>query len=672
MTTPTDPRDGRAAPNGAAPHKPRDATTHRDVIERVAAAIENPRSAATFRSDCAAWCRIHNVDLDAPAQITLGLDFHRWVEDLNAHLAKAHPGNSRAGKNLRSAARKMRAGFAGMVAAMDLPDDFCSAFRLAMDMNNMAPKQLNRILIERYHQGDRKKWYGSRLWGYYEGTGRPGKSWQGDSVQLLRQIEEVLSLPPESMVRRAYPQIILIKDPIPTPIAYREMQSARYGFNYKLAKLPKHLLQIWNEYSDWRRKTDHMINGKIVTVDLPKSIWQRPGSEEINRDVFLSYLGWAMLPAPEGPISDLPEKTRWMSGLGLKESELGFHLLFNINILWQFLEFRRHRQTHKKHTKSCLQILYLANSFVSTAWCFLLGNPHHAEKFGITPSESLAEWANRVEQVHQSILSIVRGLKNRVAQSERSADEPLRHVLNDEHPYRLILEMIERAEDLEPLPAMKYSWSVWARDMAILQMQVEIPLRSLNTRNLRIGINLIRESPTQQWRLFVPKEDLKNHFSEHAHNIDRLYSKETSEAIDRYINFGRENLCGAESDLFLLATRARFRKNAPENAINTKPMSEDGLYSIYAKHLGRHFGRTQGSNFFRHLMATSILKDDPTQVEVAAAVLNNSPKILAANYDHLIQGDMLRLADRWMKNQSDAKRRRQKRRNKRNPPDNNS
>lgn len=80
-------------------------------------------------------------------------------------------------------------------------------------------------------------------------------------------------------------------------------------------------------------------------------------------------------------------------------------------------------------------------------------------------------------------------------------------------------------------------------------------------------------------------------------------------------------------------------------------LSTEALADATAKYLRRYFGQGQGLNFFRHLIATSILKDNPTAVEVAAAVLNNSPDSVRKNYRHLTQADGLRLARTWFQQQ---------------------
>ncbi|MBV8380171.1 MAG: hypothetical protein JO369_05340 [Paucibacter sp.] len=666
MPPPSSPREGRPAPTRIA------APTHADVIERVATAIPNARSAATFRSDAGAWCRFNEVDTDTPAEITLGHSFEARLQELNTFLEKTYPGNPRAGKNIRGAANKLRASYAGMVATMELPDDFNAAFRAALDMNFMTPSKLNRILIEKYFKRERKTWYGSQIWGFYKGTARPGKSWRGDSTLMLQRIEEILGLPSESLVKRAYKNLDQIKPSAAKAIPYREMKSTIHGFDYALKHMPKHFLPVWNEYADWRAKPDHMIDGKIVPVTFPISIWQRKGTEEINREALLDYFGWLTLNKPTKPESELTTEERWVAGMGVPIADIAFKHLFDTTLLWKYLEFRRYRQHNRKHSQSGFKILFLANSFVSTPWCFLRGNPQHAKAFGLETPTSSNEWNTVVESIHQSLLIILRAMRSRVADNERSADEPLRHVLNDPEPYGLILEMLDRAEANEPLRALTHTWSIWARNIAILRMQAETPLRPENTRNLKLRVNLIKEETSKCWRLFVPKRDLKNHFSEHAQDIDRLYSEQTSAAIDRYVDLARENLRHPESDLFVLSAKCGLGYSSHKDLENPKPIAADTLYDIYAKYLSAYFGQTQGATFFRHLMATSILKDDPTQVEVAAAVLNNSPAILAKSYEHLIQGDKLRLANQWMRGKINSHQHKPARRIKKPRPDTDS
>jgi hypothetical protein len=370
----------------------------------------------------------------------------------------------------------------------------------------------------------------------------------------------------------------------------------------------------------------------------------------------LQYLGWLCLPPPQRPLSELSKEERWLSGMGLQTHDLRMAHLFDFELILAFVDFQRFRQHNGAYTKSHLSLPMLVNSFVSTPYSFLRTHPQLAADFGFAAPDSKQAWMSKIDSLHQELKSLIRGIKSKLDGPQRSADEPLRHVLDDEAPFGLFLELIERMESSEPLRALQATWSVWARDVAVFKMEMEVPLRSKNLRGLRIGNHLSRNE-TGLWHVFVPKQELKNHLSGHAEDVSRNYSIETSAAIDRYLTDARPNLVGfGLTDVFLLGSAAGRRASQDAAAKDDFKVSIDAVHRLVGKYLDLYFGRTQGPNIFRHITATSILKDDPTQVDVVAAVLNNSPNTVRMNYKHLTQADGLRLGRAWAAKQAARRR----------------
>jgi hypothetical protein len=631
--------------------------THAEVIET--ALNESPSESGSarksFKSCCKRWCTSLGVSVDDPADTTLGECFEQRMKEFVALVNTEGPGSPRAAKNVRSAACRMREAYRSMLASQDLPLDFNAAFRQCMDAKDLKPVDLNRMLKQKYHS-DNRSWHGAQLWSFYEGTGRPGRSWRGDSRLLLAHTEEVLGLPPDALVSRAYPPDSPILRKQPSDIPYRVARSKQWDARYSLQQLPSRLQPIWNMFADWRTKQTVLVNGKVCGVS-PRSIWARPGSKRRHTMGLLRYFGWLCLPAPSADATEPTQEERWRLGKGLHPDELQMAHLFDTALLWEYLEFLRFRQHNHQFTKAHLDLLMLANSFVSTSHCFLLGHPELAEEFGLT-SAPFPAWEVEVEQIHQRILQMIRSLRKLVAIKQRSADEPLRHVLNTESPYTLFLELAARMErECEPPRALAQSWSTWARDVVVFKMHLEVPLRSQNFCDLRIGRHLTRDTETGLWHVFVSKSELKNHYSGHALDISRNYSADTSRAMDRYVDEGRCAMVGyGMTDVFLLGPAAGRRADTKRAAATDFKLSNDSLYRIVAKWLEKYFGESQGSNIFRHMIVTSILKDDPSAVEMAAAVLNSSPETIRRNYGHLTQEDGLRMSRAWFSEQLDRRR----------------
>jgi len=124
--------------------------------------------------------------------------------------------------------------------------------------------------------------------------------------------------------------------------------------------------------------------------------------------------------------------------------------------------------------------------------------------------------------------------------------------MSHEAPYTMFLEMIARLEQAAPLRANKQRWAVWARDVAQFRMEAEVPLRPKNIVELALGRNVKRDTQTGAWRLFAPKAALKNFYSGHAEDIDRVFSEVTSSAISRYVDEARGDMVGGREPVLLV------------------------------------------------------------------------------------------------------------------------
>ncbi|PTT87830.1 hypothetical protein DBR42_10875 [Pelomonas sp. HMWF004] len=634
--------------------------THALVIETI---LEeqfddaNQASGKVFKYSATAWCRAQGVALDDAAEKTLGDSFESCMQRYQTMLERSAPNNNRTGKNVRTAARKMNAAYLALLASQDLPADFNAAFKSAMDAKGFAPKHLIQMLKARYF-ADKPNWQAPNVYLFYNGTAGPGRSWHGDSRQLLTYCEEILGLSSGTLVSRAYPVVKPILVAPPKVIRYRQSRSEMHFERYSLKQLPARILKIFNDYVEWRHQKVVLVDGKTIGVD-PRSIWTSPSTVSMHRTALLRYLGWLTMPAADRPLSELTPQERWRTGEGLHPDELTMAHVMDLRLIWKFIEYLRFRQHNQALSRSHSNFLMGVNAFYSMPYSYLAAHQELASEFGFEPPSSAEQWKVTLEARHQLTIQMIRTIERSIGHTkQRSPDEPLRHLMEDEAPYALVLRMIDRMEQNPPLKANVQTWSVWARDVALFRMESEVPLRAKNVIELTIGRHLTRDERSGLWHVLIKKEEMKNLASKHAHNISRTYSPTASIAIDRYINEARPNFVGhGISDYFFLGPAAGKRANPEFMAKKNYRISKDAIASAIERYLRRYFGESQGVNFFRHVIATSILKDDPTQVEMASAVLNNSPDAIKQNYRHLTQSDGLRNAQGWIEKQIRRRRR---------------
>lgn len=638
------------------------AITHSVVVEKFINEnyADDKKSAQEFRSNCKAWCNALGSRLDAPAAETLGSFYARRLAEYQELLNRGYPDKQRARKNVRTAVAKLQAAYEAMLASLDLPADFNAAFKIAMDAKGYKPADINRLLYQTYYFTERKNWYGAQLWGFYDGTAGPGKCWKGDSRVLLTRCEVLLGLESNALVSRAYPVRTPMLMATFTEIPYRAARSRQSSAKYGLRSLPKQIAEIFDPYSVWRGRSTHQVDGEIIQVD-GRSRWGSPLTTKLARDQFEGYFGWLCLPKPDKPMADLTEEEQWRSGKGLHPEEVRMAHLFDLTLVWEYIEFLRCRQHNHELTRGHVHFLQQINAFVSMPYSFLVNHPELAKDFGFDRPTSKDIWLVEMEEFHQKVLRLIRGVKRLVEGRQRSPDEPLKHVIEQADPYALLLEMIDRLEMSPPLRANKQRWAMWARKVALFRMESEVPLRTANVVALRIDQHIRKDPSTGIYRIYLSKSELKNSYSGHAEDIDRPYSAEASKAIDRYINEARKEFVGAEEcNVFFLGPAAGKRVNKEFSARTGYMLSCDTIYWTVRNTLEEYFGAGQGAHIFRHIIATGILKEDSTQVEVAAAVLNNSPNTIRLNYKHLTQSDSIRLANVWFRKQRNKKEDRKK------------
>lgn len=625
----------------------------------------NPRSAQTFRSNARAWCNHHNVLWTSPAHFTLASSFPACVRKFEDQPpASRGPTSRKARQNVLTAARHMHRVLGAIRLHDDLPLSFAEALRWLLEKRGWEVKDLMKTLYDGYYREVSPNWYAPQIYNWVNETGAPGRSWRGDSRALLRQIEEIFELPPETLVRRAYSSFAPVKLGSGAPIPYRIRKEELKAYPYRLKQLPAQFDEMWIDYVDWRRQEFIYLGGKQHPVN-DHYRWTSSQTIEMAEARLLGYFGFLCLPAVK-PGTPLDSTERWKAGKGMKVEDLTLDHLFDANLLFDYVLFLRNRQHKKDFTHSGSDFLMLVNSFVSMPYSFLYSNNHHVRAYRERLGIAVSEWPEHVEAIHQAILEHLRTLKKKIVVS-RSADDPLRHVLNDEQPLQLLLELVDAMERDMPPRARSAQYAGALRDMVIVRILLEVPLRSKNLRMLKIGSSIYKEQNSGLWRIFVPKAEMKNWASSESHDVDRRLSREVSDVIDLYLSESRPHLCGAQrSELLLLKSWGGPQE--PESWDDARMAYDaDGLRRAMAKYMKRYFGAPIGPNFFRHALATAQLKDDPNAFGATAALLNNSPNTILKTYSHITQLDGLRSHENWKQKQVEKHRESKKKKNRRKP-----
>lgn len=623
--------------------------THLDLVNHIAQERGwEPGSSSyrSFKAHVSAWCRFKEVSLESPAVRTLGA-YEGPLNRLTDQLSMGSEASPDKAKNIRWAVVELARVYESFRLSYTLPSDYREALHQAIAAKGWEPKDLIAA-VKNLHPRD--SWRGDPIRHHLNGMMLPNAGKAG-SKELVGYMEKALDLPEGTLARRAFKAPRIIKVGNPREIPYRAHHSKLTKKPYALKKLPPSFEKFWKALAYWRGQASHTVrsDGKVDTYIVPAgSRWTSANSADKYEANVRRYLGWLALPAPTKPLYELTEEELWLTGAGLSVAELTLAHLFNLDLVWQFIEFLRVRQHNKAYTQDHLHFLVFLNSLVNHPYSFVKANNDLAPIFG--QNLKGAEWVAYVEtSMHQPLLALSRQLRKSLSNTgrQRSADEPLADIFAEKSPLLYIREMVfQMKENLAPV-THRQAHASQLRDIALFLMAMEVPLRCQNFAELKLGTDLTKDSATGCWKIFVPKARLKNRHSAHAKDIHRTYSAETSEAIDQYLASGRPLLPGHASPFFLLASASGPHRVADDTR-HPDQVREGTIYWFVRTRTEQYFGQGVGSNLFRHLLATAILKDAPGNVEVAAAVLNNSPDTVRSNYKHITQQDGLRVADGWL------------------------
>lgn len=624
--------------------------THRDLVEVVAEESgwipekgqpeKSPHR--SFRSYVKTWCTFCGKTLDSPAIETLGPDTAARLARLTDELenSKRHG----AAGNVRWAVTEVQRVYESLRTTSALPTDFNEALKACMSAAGLKVTSLIRALNEQYPD---TVWSNNSIYGYVTGKTHPSVR----AKPIVLRLEQVLRLPEGTLMSRAFKGPKLIQMGNANPIKIRVHQSHLSKYPYSLKELPPNWAALWREISHWRSQQTLRVRGKLHVLK-PGDYWEKPATLLKHEVDLRRFLGWLSLPAPTKPIFDMSDEERWQCGLGLKLEEITFAHLFDMDLVWDYFQFLRSRQCNHKLHRTHLGFLLAINSLANRPYSFLKAHDRFALLFG--QSLKGTAWVDFVEtNIHQPILTLSREMQKALTtDKQRDPNDPLKTVFAGEDPMQYLFEMTRRMEEENVPPATQMQARAGhLRNTALIKMCLEVPLRAQNLSELRLGQHLTRDATTGQWTVAVPKAELKNRNSKHARDIFRTYSLGVSLAIDRYLDKGRPQLRGAsETNFFFLSRNSGYKRKGQVGELRYQ-YTVASIYQEVSAILRRYFGVSMGTNLFRHLLATSILKDDSSKVDTAAAVLNNSPVTIKRNYGHLTQNDGLRAADEWMAKQ---------------------
>jgi len=598
----------------------------------------NRRHAQYCRSRAMTFCRELGVSFDTPAHKLFDESFGERLAAVTDQVSARPNAKRNAAKNIRWIATELRGLYESLSVDPALSLDFAAALQQAMDAKGWSPTRLINELEARYgveHHGI--------VYNYLRRTHQPRTK---KGVEVVVRLETVLELKPGTLHTRAFSAPKLLKAPGGQPNKYRERQSELSREKYQLKAMPPQLANLWPEIVHWRSQSSIMPpGGKRVSVKNP---WRSAATEKMNLKYLFRFMGFLLLPAPKKPVYEQTKQEQWRSGKGLTLKQLSFSQWFDTTLLHEYIEWRKARQWNGDLTAECIDLVQSVSLLCKYEHSFLNMHPDLAHHFGKRKMERKA-WH---KYVNKKIFTPLKEMLTQLRQERpntlsRIPEEALKHVLHDDDPMVLMQEMVAQMKRDAPAKIRPVHHGIHQRDVAIVYLLLEIPLRAKNIIWMKLGTSAYRDKDSGLWWVDIPKAHLKNATGPETQPIHRELSTEASAALEAYVNEGRPALDrqGISTALFLVERKAGTRKRSKADL----GITQEALDHLLTKYLRRYFGIGSGPHFFRHLMATSILRADPSAIDAAAAVLNISQAVCRERYAHLLQQDGLDRANKFLK-----------------------
>lgn len=352
-----------------------------------------------------------------------------------------------------------------------------------------------------------------------------------------------------------------------------------------------------------------------------------------------SFLGFLALPKDKG-------------GPGLAAEGLDtLAYLVRADLLKAYVRWQRRRADHVLHN-GLFTFLDMARSHLRPKTGFLWLHPELAETLpdtihtpaadGVAPEEA---WQAACEAAHQTLLEFNRELRIE-GKPRRSRDprERIQSILSGDFPLKELVKIILAVEHDPPPMAHGRDYAVWIRDVLLLKMLLNHPLRASHFSVMTFrgpDANLYR-SQDGGWNLrFVPN-DFKNEKGAAHEDYDVSVHPSVGIWINRYLSEARPVLIGADfcDYLFLpsvVGNRGTRGKDAFPDVEPTYIWSADNLSKRVQDVTARYSsdGVGFGVHAVRHLIATDHLKRHPQDYVRVANMLNDDLVTVMREYVHL-------------------------------------
>jgi integrase len=401
-------------------------------------------------------------------------------------------------------------------------------------------------------------------------------------------------------------------------------------FRFKTAKVLKEGERRQGQ-SRWRVRGDKCASGRMAakSVALFLGFLHKEKSEDPRESglaIPKARLSMALLSVPSSVISYISDFRAW-------RSEGVYHHGFVV-----FLQFCRHLVRKETGYLTQYPDLFARKVMFTEDWQQWIRTYGHGRK---NPPVRIW-WKAWCERAYLQYDTIVRDWRhNKSLGKSRDPMEPIQAILKLDHPMEVLFAFLEdmkkrhRGDEKSASPerhALKY------RDLLLIKLLSVNPLRARNLSELtwRPDNTGHLQKTNGVWSLRIRQDEFKNwYYRPHDKDYTVPLPPDCNEYIERYLDFRRHLKNADRCDLLFLPLPCGANKKSTRPGLS--PMSVSRLVSrLTRSYIPEELAPAGfGPHAFRHIIAHSYLKHNPTAYVVVADILNDTPRTVMQTYGHI-------------------------------------
>jgi hypothetical protein len=595
-----------------------------ELTAELEAAGKSLQRVSNLRTAVNGWMKEFSLSLESPVGEDMGPSF---TSHLDRHLTTLdYEGKTKQTLDDRKSLLKLfREAWVSLLqsASVSCPEgDFARALnKLVVDSDLTLPEICLRSGVSRK---------GLKFW--RDGQHTPKR----ESLGAVSRLEALFNLPYGALLaklpRVLHGELHLVET---GQTGFREHLKASIKNPYLLKELPPELNDEWETvvkfHTDaaWLRIHGLRRNSKWRVREHDNKC---PTADQKKRLV-RKFLGYLHLPPNDAePL---------VGGKGFEAETLTLGLLSDSELIYDFLQFKKHRTYLKRYNKDTRALLDFCKALLRPDTGFLWQQPEFGAKMPAPVPE--AEWHEWCERNRSVFISLVKDLiREKEIRATRDPFDAIRSIIvNNQHPLNVLFQLAEDYEaDRPPHGAKTQTKAFHYQFLLLLRFATLVPLRVFNFsvmtyRKDNTG-NLYQRPDGSWWVRFSPEYFKNTEGAAKDENFDVPLHESLWPYIQEFLSVHRPHLTGAGAcDYLFRPSRGCKRENID------KPISERILSKHVLKITRRYIEDCPGFSMhaFRHLVATEYIKNNPAGYAVAAAILHDREETVRSIYAWVVSAD---------------------------------